>query len=72
MPSRDPEAPLRRDVRLLGEILGRVLVEQDGEERPADEERIRALCRNAVQFFPQGPSAPSPLVLRVARKFARV
>ena len=39
----DAEAPLRRDVRLLGEILGRVLVEQEGEELLETEERIRAL-----------------------------
>ena len=43
----DAEAPLRRDVRLLGEILGRVLVEQDGEELLDTEERIRALSRAA-------------------------
>jgi phosphoenolpyruvate carboxylase len=43
----DAEAPLRRDVRLLGEILGRVLVEQEGESLLADEERIRSLSRAA-------------------------
>ena len=36
------DAPLRANVRLLGDILGRVLVEQEGEELLADEERIRA------------------------------
>jgi phosphoenolpyruvate carboxylase len=41
----DGEAPLRRDVRLLGEILGRVIVEQEGEELLHVEERIRALSR---------------------------
>src|SRR3954471_7211485 len=41
----DGEAPLRRDVRLLGEILGRVIVEQEGEELLHTEERIRALSR---------------------------
>jgi phosphoenolpyruvate carboxylase len=41
------EAPLRRDVRLLGDILGRVLVEQEGEELLAEEERIRLLSRDA-------------------------
>jgi len=55
VPSRDPEAPLRRDVRLLGEILGRVLVEQDGEELLADEERIRALSRRARKAGRPGP-----------------
>ena len=38
---------LRRDVRLLGDVLGRVLVEQGGEELLAAEERIRALSRQA-------------------------
>ncbi len=47
MTTRDPEAPLRRDVRLLGEILGRVLVEQGGRSLLTDEERIRALSRRA-------------------------
>jgi phosphoenolpyruvate carboxylase len=55
VPSRDPEAPLRRDVRLLGEILGRVLVEQEGEELLADEERIRALSRKARKAGRPGP-----------------
>ena len=55
MPSRDPEAPLRRDVRLLGDILGRVLVEQEGEELLADVERIRALSRKARAAGRPGP-----------------
>ena len=38
---------LRRDVRLLGETLGRVLVEQVGESLLEDEERIRELSRRA-------------------------
>jgi phosphoenolpyruvate carboxylase len=42
-----PEAALRRDVRLLGETLGRVLVEQGGKRLLADEERIRELSRRA-------------------------
>jgi len=41
------EAPLRRDVRLLGELLGRVLVEQEGEPLLADVERVRQLSREA-------------------------
>jgi phosphoenolpyruvate carboxylase len=43
----DAEAPLRRDVRLLGEILGRVLVEQEGEQLLEEEEQIRLLSRDA-------------------------
>src|SRR5215210_7064601 len=41
------DAPLRRDVRLLGDVLGRVLVEQEGRELLDDEERIRLLSREA-------------------------
>jgi phosphoenolpyruvate carboxylase len=45
--STSPDAPLRRDVRLLGELLGRVLVEQEGEELFETEEHIRLLARDA-------------------------
>ncbi len=41
------DARLRRDVRLLGDVLGRVLVEQEGEGLLAAEERIRLLSRRA-------------------------
>src|SRR6476661_5397380 len=41
------DAPLRRDVRLVGDALGRVLVEQDGEDMLADVERVRKLARKA-------------------------
>jgi len=47
MADQSPDAPLRRDIRLLGDILGRVLVEQGGEDLLADEERIRELSRRA-------------------------
>ena len=43
MEARD--APLRRDVRLLGDLLGRVLVEQEGESLLEDVERVRSLAR---------------------------
>jgi phosphoenolpyruvate carboxylase len=43
--SRSSEAPLRANVRLLGEILGTVLAEQEGEEVLLLEERIRLLAR---------------------------
>jgi len=43
VPSSDRS--LRADVRLLGETLGYVLVEQEGEETLALEERIRQLAR---------------------------
>src|SRR4029079_8198036 len=38
---------LRRDVRLVGDALGRVLVEQVGENLLADVERVRHLAREA-------------------------
>jgi phosphoenolpyruvate carboxylase len=47
-PRSDPaDAPVRRDVRLLGDVLGRVLVEQEGPELLEEEERIRRLSRDA-------------------------
>jgi phosphoenolpyruvate carboxylase len=47
-PRPDPaDAPLRRDVRLLGDILGRTLVEQEGPELLDEVERIRLLSRDA-------------------------
>jgi phosphoenolpyruvate carboxylase len=64
VPSRDPEAPLRRDVRLLGEILGRVLVEQEGEELLADEERIRSLSRRARKAGRPGPRSELATAVR--------
>src|SRR5256714_5171405 len=41
------DAPLRRDVRLLGDLLGRMLVEQEDESLLEDVERIRAFARAA-------------------------
>ena len=41
---RSDEA-LRANVRLLGDVLGRVLVEQEGPELLALEEEIRGLAR---------------------------
>ena len=41
------DAPLRRDVRLLGDLLGRVLVEQEGGRLLEDVEHVRALARAA-------------------------
>ena len=38
---------LRADVHLLGDLLGQVLVEQEGEQLLALEERIRANARDA-------------------------
>jgi phosphoenolpyruvate carboxylase len=41
------DTALRANVRLLGDLLGRVLVEQEGRELLDEEERIRALARDA-------------------------
>jgi phosphoenolpyruvate carboxylase len=43
----EPFGPLRRDIRLLGALLGEVLVEQEGEEFLAAEERVRASARRS-------------------------
>ncbi len=40
---------LRRDIRLLGQVLGRVIVEQEGQEVFNAVERIRLLARDARQ-----------------------
>jgi phosphoenolpyruvate carboxylase len=42
-----PDAQIRANVRLLGDVLGEVLVEQEGEELLELEERIRGLARDA-------------------------
>jgi len=47
------DARLRRDVRLLGDVLGRVLVEQEGQELLDAEERIRLLSRQAREGTPR-------------------
>src|SRR3954452_3183514 len=41
------DSALRANVRLLGDLLGQVLVEQEGHELLDEEERIRALARDA-------------------------
>ena len=41
------DSALRANVRLLGDLLGRVLVEQEGQDLLDAEERIRALARGA-------------------------
>jgi phosphoenolpyruvate carboxylase len=44
---RDTARPLRRDIRLLGNLLGTVLVEQEGQELLDAVERIRVFARAA-------------------------
>jgi phosphoenolpyruvate carboxylase len=45
----EADEPLRRDVRLLGELLGTVIVEQEGQELFDHEEQIRLLSRSLRQ-----------------------
>ncbi|MGB3633909.1 MAG: phosphoenolpyruvate carboxylase [Rubrobacteraceae bacterium] len=41
----DKDEPLRRDINLLGQLLGQVLIEQEGAELFDTEEEIRLLCK---------------------------
>src|SRR6266513_6147902 len=50
------EVPLRRDVRSLGMLLGRVLVEQEGEAFYEVVERLRRLL---IQHRERGSAAPT-------------
>ena len=45
MPSVDPHAPLRDDVRLLGELLGETLRQREGQGLFETVERVRALAK---------------------------
>src|SRR5690348_5784328 len=45
MSREDLAAPLRRDVRLMGDLLGRVIIQQAGATIFAREEELRALCK---------------------------
>src|SRR5512142_766903 len=48
MPPRDdPDAPLRADVRLLGQLLGDVIREREGAEVFERVELVRALAKSA-------------------------
>ena len=57
------DTQLRANVRLLGDVLGRVLVEQGGEELLAVEERIRGLLATRARRRATAPSS--------TRRFAR-
>ena len=49
------DARLRRDVRLLGDVLGRVMVEQHDQELLDAEERVRLLSRQAREGAAREP-----------------
>ena len=61
----DPAArdlPLRRDIRLLGNLLGQVLIEQAGQALFDTEERIRSLTKDLRRSFsPEGEAAMARL-----------
>jgi phosphoenolpyruvate carboxylase len=54
-PQHDADASLRRDVRLLGDLLGTVLVEQGGPELLEAEERVRRLAAAAREGAAREP-----------------
>jgi phosphoenolpyruvate carboxylase len=56
------DAALRRDVRLLGSLLGQVLVEQEGQWLLDDVERIRLLARDVRQAGPHAQEELSACV----------
>ncbi len=62
------DAPLRRDVRLLGDLLGRVLVEQEDESLLDDVERVRGLARAARAGGPQDDLAAAVAELPLERQ----
>ncbi|HEX6709880.1 MAG TPA: phosphoenolpyruvate carboxylase, partial [Rubrobacter sp.] len=39
------DEPLRRDINLLGRVLGRILIEQEGKDLFEEEEELRLLCK---------------------------
>jgi phosphoenolpyruvate carboxylase len=59
---------LRRDVRLLGDLLGRVLVEQEDESLLADVEHVRALARAARRGARQDELRAAVEALPLARQ----
>src|SRR3982074_599348 len=62
------DAPLRRDVRMLGDLLGQVLVEQEDESLLGDVERVRALARAARGGAPHDDLAAAVAGLPLERQ----
>jgi phosphoenolpyruvate carboxylase len=66
------ELPLRRDVRSLGILLGRVLVEQEGAPFLDVVEQLRhLLIQHREQLPPGGKSEPNPNLMTQAREIIR-
>src|SRR5829696_8689905 len=59
------DEPLRRDINLLGRILGQVIVEQEGKGMFRTEEEIRLLCKRLR--FDYDPELDERLKTRVER-----
>jgi phosphoenolpyruvate carboxylase len=64
------DTALRANVRLLGDLLGQVLVEQEGQDLLDDEERIRALARDARTGGPRQALADAVAALGSERQGA--
>src|ERR671927_1844432 len=58
------DEPLRRDINLLGRMLGRILIEQEGEELFETEEEVRVLCKRLR--FDYDPELDEKLRRRIA------
>lgn len=63
--SEPKDEPLRRDINLLGRILGQVIVEQEGKGLFGAEEEIRLLCRRLR--FEYDPGLDERLKARIER-----
>jgi phosphoenolpyruvate carboxylase len=59
------DEPLRRDINLLGRILGQIIVEQEGKGLFGAEEEIRLLCKRLR--FEYDPDLDERLKLRIER-----
>ncbi|WML38856.1 phosphoenolpyruvate carboxylase [Neobacillus sp. OS1-2] len=75
----DSSLPLRRDVKLLGNMLGEILVNHDGQELFEKVEKIRLMCKTLRTHFDQEiytalkeeiSSLSSPMRKQVIRAFS--
>ena len=57
------DEPLRRDINLLGRVLGRILIEQEGEDLFETEEEIRLQCKRLR--FDYDPELDARLMRRI-------
>src|SRR6202522_1665368 len=68
----EKETPLRRDVRSLGVLLGRVLVEQGGEKLLQSGERLRRLLIQQREEFPSAAAGENALMAEARRIIGRM